>query len=438
MCSEEMEKCSLKENESEHEKMTDSPKESERGTKKSRSGQRKRDLNADLIRCAAVYSVISVHFLLNSRFYYFPTVGTDMYIMSLMRACFMVCVPLFMILTGYLMWQKKLTRGYYKGIWKTIEIYVLASIACLLFKKYAQGQEVTLKSALFAILDFSGANYAWYIEMYIGLFLIIPFLNGAYHSLDGTGETKAADCEPEGSRQQYVGRNSKGNGADDRETLETSGKKKKQILILTMIFLTMLPKLLNNFDLVTEGWWASPSLSTTYTKLIPSFFTGMYPITYYFIGAYLREYGCRLSRWKNLLLFALAVLAFGTYNFYRSDGQNFVWGSNSTWGGENLITASLLFIFLLHLHPDRWPRLIQKALIQISRVSLGLYLLSWIFDKIIYAEFLTRIPDIADRWKYYPVVVPTVFLCAFAVSFLIYLLRDAVHKAAGYIKNRLA
>ncbi len=370
---------------------------------------KKRDMNADLIRCVATYSVISVHFLLNCGFYYFPTVGTDMYIMSLMRACFMVCVPLFMILTGYLMWQKKLTRGYYKGIWKTIEIYVLASIACLLFKKYVQGEMVTLQSAVFAILDFSGANYAWYIEMYIGLFLIIPFLNGAYHSLEAEEERE--------------------NSAKNTDDARSTGKRRKQILILTMIFLTMLPKILNNFDLVTKGWWASPSLSTSYTKLIPSFFTGMYPITYYFIGMYLREYGCRLSRPANILLFLAAVLVFGTYNFYRSDGLDFVWGSNSAWGGENLITASLLFLFLLHLHPDRWPRLIRGILLWISRVSLGLYLLSWIFDKLIYAEFLSRVPDVLDRWKYYPVVAPTVFVCAFAASSLMYLLKDAVHAA---------
>ena len=373
---------------------------------------KKRNMNADLIRCVATYSVISVHFLLNSGFYYFPTVGTDMYIMSLMRACFMVCVPLFMILTGYLMWQKKLTKGYYKGLWKTVEIYVLASIACLLFKKYVQGEDVTLQSAVLAILDFSGANYAWYIEMYIGLFLIIPFLNGAYHSFEETGKERsvdAADC------------------GENAEDIKNEGKRRKQILVLTMIFMTMLPKILNNFDFVTEGWWLSPSLSTTYTKLIPSFFTGMYPITYYFIGMYLREYGCDLPRLANILLFVLTVFIFGSYNFYRSDGQDFVWGSNSTWGGENLITATLLFIFLLHLHPDRWWWPIRKALVQISRVSLGLYLLSWIFDKIIYADFLERVPDVLERWKYYPAVVLTVFACALTASLLMYLLRDAVH-----------
>lgn len=352
--------------------------------------EKKRNLNADLIRCAAVYSVISVHFLLNAKFYGQPVVGFDMYFMCLMRACFMVCVPLFMILTGYLMWQKKLSKAYYKGIWKTVEIYVLASIACLLYKKYVLGYTtVTFVSGLFDILEYDGANYAWYIEMYFGLFLIIPFLNGAYHSLEG--------------------------------------KRQKQILVLTMIGLTMLPKLLNNFNFMEEGWWLSPSLSKEYQKLVPGFFTGMYPITYYFLGAYLREYGCSLGRRKNVFLFVFFVWLFGTYNFYRSDGQNFVWGANSTWGGENLITAGLLFVFLLHLHPERWPGWMQKILITVSQVSLGIYLISWIADQMIYGYFNELIPAVTERWKYYPVIAPAVFGLSFAGACLLYLLRDGIH-----------
>lgn len=38
---------------------------------------KERDLNADLIRCVAVYSVLSVHFLLNTGFYSTPVVGWD-------------------------------------------------------------------------------------------------------------------------------------------------------------------------------------------------------------------------------------------------------------------------------------------------------------------------------------------------------------------------
>lgn len=146
---------------------------------------------------------------------------------------------LFLILTGYLMGQKKLSKGYYKGLWKTIEIYLLASIACLLFKKFVQGEDITFYSGLLSILAFKGANYAWYIEMYIGLFCLIPFLNLIWQGLE-----------------------------DQRQ---------RKLLVLTMIGLTMLPKMLNNFNLVEPGWWLHPMVSDEYNKLVPSFFHGDVP-----------------------------------------------------------------------------------------------------------------------------------------------------------------
>lgn len=359
--------------------------------------KRERDLNADLIRCVAVYSVLSVHFLLNTGFYSVPTVGLDMLLLCMYRSFFMACVPLFMILTGYLMQHKTLSRGYYRGILKTLEIYVLASIACLLFKKFALNYHVTFKTAVLDILDFDAANYAWYIEMYIGLFLMIPFLNLAWHGLKTPGQKKA--------------------------------------LIFTMISLTFLPKLLNSFDLRTAGWWASPSLSTTYDPIVPGFFTAMYPITYYFIGAYLREYGWKLNRVLNLFLLALAVVLFGWYNFYRSDGGSFVWGSNSTWGGENLVTAVLLFTLLLNLKMKRWPKPVHVVLREISGIALGIYLISWIFDRIVYDGCLIpHVPVIAERWKFYPLTVPFVFLLSCAGAGILYLIRYLLHRLFGCLR----
>lgn len=360
---------------------------------------KERNLNADLIRCAAVYSVLSVHFLKNNGFYSTPVVGADMLVMCMYRSLFMACVPLFMILTGYLMWQKTLSRGYYRGILRTLEIYVLVSIACLLYKKFVAGYEVTLKSAILDILDFDAANYAWYIEMYISLFLIIPFLNLAWHGL--------------------------------------KSQKEKRILVFTMIAVTMLPKLVNNFDLRTEGWWLSPPISKDYDPLVPGFFTAMYPITYYFIGAYLREFDWNISKRKNLLLLILAVAVFGCYNFYRSYGGKFIWGSNSTWGGENLITAVLIFVLLLHLRPQRWPGFVRGAMVYISKISLGIYLISWIFDEIIYKVWFNPYVEIVnERWKFYLPVVGSVFLTSIGGASVIYLLRDGIKKLAGRIRRQ--
>lgn len=359
---------------------------------------KERNLNADLIRCVAVFSVVSVHFLKNNGFYSTPVNGGDMLFMCMYRSLFMVCVPMFMMLTGFLMWKKQLSRQYYKGILKTLEIYVLVSIADLIFKAAVLGEEVTLWSAIRGILAFEAANYAWYIEMYIGLFLMIPFLNLAYH------------------------------GLKDRN--------QKKILLATMLFLTMVPKMVNNFNLTDLSWWAAPGSSTDYDKLVPSFFTGMYPITYYFLGAYLREYGKEMKYrpWKKLLLLVLVVVAFGCYNYYRSDGAKFVWGSNNTWGGENLITAALLFSLLLDVRMERWPQAVKSGIVYLSGIALGVYLMSWMFDKIVYdVWFLPHVADVHARFKYYPIVVPAVFLGAVGGASVIYGVRKGIH-ALGSLK----
>ncbi len=363
--------------------------------------KKKRNLNADLIRCIAVFSVISVHFLLNSGFYRETVQGLPVWIMCLHRSFFMTCVPMFLLLTGYLMNQKKLSRQYYRGLWKTVEIYLLVSIVDILFKILVQGKGFTPYEAFLSILAFKGANYSWYIEMYIGLFLMIPFLNLAWNGLEN--------------------------------------EKQKRCLVLTMAVLTMLPKMLNNFNLTDSSWWLSPRSSDDYNKLVPSFFTAMYPVTYYFTGAYLKEYGLKISRKKNVLLFVLAVVLFGTYNCYRSYGGKFIWGSNSTWGGENMITAVLWFQLLLGTHPERWPKLIQHFLVRISRISLGIYLLSWIFDQIVYPVYLKpNVPEVIDRFKYYPLAAGSVFLGAAVSAALLYFIRDLGHRAVSRLTSRNA
>ena len=61
-----------------------------------------RNLNMDLIRVMACFLVISVHFFPNTSFYAQPIVGGPMFALTFIRNFSMSCVPLFMILTGYL------------------------------------------------------------------------------------------------------------------------------------------------------------------------------------------------------------------------------------------------------------------------------------------------------------------------------------------------
>ena len=94
----------------------------------------KRDSSLDIVRIVAVFTVLSVHFFLHNGFYSQPVNNWPMYIMTGMRTLFSICVPMFMMLTGYLMSHKKLSKSYYKGIAKTLVVFVLITIVCMVYK----------------------------------------------------------------------------------------------------------------------------------------------------------------------------------------------------------------------------------------------------------------------------------------------------------------
>ena len=130
-------------------------------------------------------------------------------------------------------------------------------------------------------------------------------------------------------------------------------------------------------------------------------------------------------------------MLFGCYNYWRSDHGSFVWAANSTWGGENLITASLLFVFLLNVNTEKWPSLVKEILSYISQISLGIYLVSWIFDRIVYDGYVKALITVpSERWKFYPIVVPIIFLCSAGCAAFLYLLRDGMHKLMQKMHKR--
>lgn len=338
-----------------------------------------RNASMDIIRIVAAFTVLSVHFFLHNGFYSQIVEGVPMYIMVLMRTLFSVCVPLFMILTGYLMSHKTLSRKYYSGISKTLIVFVLATLACMIFKTVHDNEPFSLKSFILGTLDFTGANYSWYIEMYIGLFLLVPFLNLAYNKL--------------------------------------KNKRQKQVLVLTLVFLTIIPTLFNIFNFDNPAWWSDPKSSDTFAKLVPSWWMGFYPIAYYFTGCYIREYGIRLKTRSMLVLFLLAILIFGIFNFYRSYGTTFKSGIYVYWYGfEPYILSVLLFVLLSRIKTDNMNEKVKFVLWKVSDLALGIYLISYIFDMLVYPVLNEKITTMTDRLPFYFVTVPIVFICSMLAS----------------------
>ncbi len=338
----------------------------------------------DIIRSCALFLVVAVHFFYNNGYYRQPVEGTRMIVMTLLRAFCMICVPLFMLLTGYLMCRKTISRAYYGKIGYILVIYVLASVCCVVYRVLAGGAPFAWLPFIRGFFAYTNAPYAWYVEMYIGLFLLAPLLNVLYNHLNG--------------------------------------KKEKRILLLTLLFLTALPYVLNIF-IPDLGWFANPTSSTDYHKLVPSYWTGLYPITYYFLGCYLREFPLRLRSRTIALLSVVLFAVNGAFNVYRSYGSLFVQGGWQQYGSLLVVAQAVLFFaFFDNLRYDRFPRWAAAVFRVISELSFGAYLVSWIFDQIFYGMLNTCITAMPLRLNYMPQIVITVFVCSLLLSGVLELL----------------
>ena len=354
----------------------------------------------DIVRIFALFCVISVHFFYNNGFYSTPIAGWRMYTMVIIRNFFMISVPLFLILSGYLMGAKRPSRTYFLGIGKTLLTYTLAAVCCIFYRIWKKNASYSFLSAIIAITDFSGAQYAWYVEMYIGLYLLIPFLNILYDGLDG--------------------------------------KKQKKTLLMVFVFLSSVPSVVNIFRFGDPGWFVSPVRSSTYHFLLPDWWTDIYPVTYYFLGRYLREYPLKQPRHTKLLSIAVLTLAAGAFNIYRSLGVNFVWGVWQGWYGlPNLLLAVLVFDWLAHVDCIHMKPGLRKLLKTISDLVLGAYLLSWIFDQIAYPKLAAAVPEMPMRLPYFLVVVPWVFVCSLALSGAMEQIASLIRKFFRYANDYL-
>ena len=339
----------------------------------------KRNVGADVIRSLAFFSVVCVHFFLNNGFYQNTVAGERMFVMTLMRSFFIICVPLFMMLSGFLMRQKALLGGYYKKLSKTLLTYVLAGVFCILYAVLVQEKTYTLGAVVRSFFAFEAAPYAWYIEMYVGLFLLVPFLNVLWNNLPS--------------------------------------RRAKQTLLLVLVILTALPALFNAHDPFHFSWLSKPSEMGTPFRLLPDWWTGIYPLTYYFIGCYLSEYGFRMNRLLNAALILVTVLVSGAYAFWRSIGTTFVWGKWCDYLSIfNVVLTTLVFVFFLNLDYSRLPRAGLWLLRKISALSLGAYLLSWIFDQAFYPILVARVPQMTDRLEYFFLIVPAVAVSSLLLS----------------------
>lgn len=321
----------------------------------------------DVIRVVAIFSVIAGHFfVLNTPF---RDTAFDVHGMFLQGMSYLLFistgVPLFIMMTGFLNAHKvECNWKYYRGGIRVIITYLFFSVVTILFRKFWLEEDLSWIKWGLKILDFSAIPYGWYIEMWIGLYLLTPFLNLMYRAIPT--------------------------------------KRQKQTLLVTLFVLTALPDLLNRYGF----------------HLVPGFWQEVYPLTFFFIESYIREYEQGLTGkkvWGAIAVIILVCAINPIFNmlFVKNHTMiQIVGGSNGVFG---TIIAVLMFLLLYKV--DIKNHVTTAVLKRVSLLSLDMYLCCYIFDRIFYPYFLDRyFVNQSQFGKYFFIIVPLVFFSSLIVA----------------------
>lgn len=328
-----------------------------------------RKAGLDIVRTIAIIFVISVHYFANTIFYSLPTMGKTMGILLAFRWLFFTCVPLFLILTGYLNRKKELNKKHYKGLKKVMISYFFISIICILVRIFYFKEKQRILFWLISPFNFSANGNSWYIEMYIGLYLLVPFLNLLYKSLET--------------------------------------KEKKQLLIAVFLLLTSVPSIFNNYDI----------LGLNKVELYPNWWLNLYPITYYYIGSYISEYQPKIRKSTSIFYILLVLLIQTSCYYLLLEEKSFSWNLYGGYG--NIITVILsTLIFLTFYDIDIKNKIIKKIVTSISLCSLDMYLFSYLVDKKVYQTIRVFVLSPKQLLIYMVPTISVIILISYMLSFI--------------------
>ena len=340
----------------------------------------KRNINLDIIRITAFFLVVLVHFFIGIAFYEQNIEGFSLFVLLVVRNTAMICVPLFLMLSGALLNKRTLCRKHYLGLIRIIAIYIFIAILSLCYKHFCLGTEFSIRDIFGSITNYYANDYSEFVTLYIALFILIPFINLAYNGLEN--------------------------------------QKQKLIFLITLFCVSHLYTLVN-----------------LKIHLYTFFFDKLYPVTYYVLGAYLMEYSSRKNAGKKAIYLACAVILFGIFNYLYCKGGKFDWPDFTNYDGfETFFVALLIFDLLISL--DLPPLSERKVhfISCVSRATYAAFLLSWIVDDVIYINLRAGIPDIPPRNIWILAVVPV----SFTVSLILgHLTERLLSPAVSFIKTKL-
>lgn len=230
----------------------------------------------------------------------------------------------------------------------------MCSLCILFFKLYYLKMDLSFFEIIKKLLNFSLAPYAWYVNMYIGLFLIAPFLNILYKNL--------------------------------------KDKSQKLLLIVILFFVVSLPSTSSAFS------W--------------NYWVAAYPILYYYIGTFLREFK---PNFKKIYLI-IGIILMITIEILLVSYLN-------TQNHSNIfcLTISVLIFLLFYDLKTSHPSSGTGFLRGVANLSLSTFLLSYIFEALT-SKFFDKynLLTFDARLPYLVCLTPIKFVLSVMIAFLVH------------------
>ena len=332
----------------------------------------KRESGIDLVRITGMFFVLSLHQFLYNGFYAEPQQGILIWAADVFRWLFFCCNGIFMMLSGYLRCNKTQLRDCYRGL---IPILIGYALTCLVVypAMHLSGEKHSFFGWLGKFITFG--NYAWYLEMYLGLTLFSPVINY-------------------GLKQMR-----------DRELL---------IFALIMMFVTSLH-------------------SITPLDIVPNYWSALYPVTYYLLGAVIRRLQPQVKLWEGLgaaLVICIILALISVFSTDEGFSKGFTQGYGGIW---TMLTAACMF---LGLYRVRAGERTSRVLAWLSGGVFEGFLLSKAFDLWTY--------PLVRRWHhpenyllvFLTVTVPS-FICCLLLGKLFSLAADAIADRIPWYRKKI-
>ena len=253
--------------------------------------------------------------------------------------------------TGYLNNSTKITSNYFKKIIPIIIIYLIYSIPALIYRCSINEIPFDIKLWIEQIFSFKGHRYSWYINLYFGLFLLIPFFNRLYISLDN--------------------------------------RKEKLTLIILLLFLTTLHH-------------------------VPNYWSKLYPLAYFYIGKFIKEFKPRIDNKKAIFYFLGIILIETIVEFLVASNGRYTHYYNDYSSIFRAMQSTLLFLICYNKTINN--TFIKKVIINISGSTLDIYLASFLTDRFLYKPFKALSLSQESMFIFLPIMILASLCFAYIIA----------------------